>query len=146
MPYPDLTDISNDLVSNLYPTASGEHLADLVATALNEAESFVDGSMVYVTATEIRQHVRYRLQEAGCQDGAAEIIARAGLFKDLCVAWAYELDTEDLSDLEMDIAIDSAVFEARQQMEEKRWPAQSESRTRLLWLLRKAIARRRMAR
>ena len=143
---PDLTAISTDLIFDLFPTATGDRLADLVATALHEAESFVEGSPVYVTATGIRQHVRYRLQEAGCQEGAAEITARVWLFRDLCVAWVYELDTEGLTDLDVDLAIDAAVYEARQQMEEKRWPAREEARARLRWLLKKAIARRRMAR
>ena len=41
MPCPDLTAISTDLISDLFPTATGDRLADLVATALHEAESFV---------------------------------------------------------------------------------------------------------
>lgn len=145
MPYPDLTAISTDLVFDLFPGASGDRLADLIATALSVAESFVEGSPVYLTVTDIRQHVRYRLQEAGCQEGAAEIIARTWLFRDLCVAWVYELNTEGLVDLDVELAIEVAVDEARQQLEENRWPAREESRARLRWLLEKAVARRRRA-
>lgn len=145
MPYPDLTAISTDLVFDLFPGASGERLADLIATALSVAEGFVEGSPVYVTAADIRQHVRYRLQEGGCQDGAAEITARTRMLRDLCCQWAFGEDADDLLPFDVDLVVDIATSEARLQMEENRWPPGDESRARLRWLLDKAIARRRRA-
>ena len=51
------------------------------------------------------------------------------------MAWVYGLDTEGLTNLDVDLAIDAAVYQARQQLEEKRWPA------RVSPDIKKAIAR-----
>lgn len=145
MPYPDLTELCSDLIADLYPTASGSERADLILTALDQADGIVTGSSFHLTPSEIRNQLRKQLPKTGCQKGAAELIARARLFRDMCYQWAFNEDIGDLLPLDVDLVVDAAVSEARLQMKEGCWPSGKESRARLRWLLDKAVARRRRA-
>jgi hypothetical protein len=145
MPFPNLSFLCSDFLLEHYPDAYGEHLADLMATALWEAESLVLSTHHHLRDSDIRAHLRSFFDGFQVETGVAERVARGDWYLDLCSDWVSDLDTGDLLLMEVAIAIDLAVSDARVQMEAGRWPSSGLAMARMAWLLRQAITRLRQS-
>ncbi|WP_370371188.1 hypothetical protein [Henriciella pelagia] len=141
MPLSHLSNLCSDFLLENYPDAQGGHLADLMAAAMSESESLVQGTPHALTDQHVRAHLHNFFDGYQVEPGLAERRARVGWYQDLCSEWVSDLDTDPLSPVEVAFAIDIAVSDARGQMNEGRWPSGELARGRMHWLLRQAINR-----
>lgn len=140
---PDFLLFCHDVVSEVAPDAEGERFADFLEAALIEAQALEDSDQCLLTPGHLHARLATHLRSGSVDSGLAQRRARLNLYRDLCWQWLPTLETGLLSGIEHYCIIERAVSEADDQIRDGVWPPGDEGRDRLIWLLKKSLARQR---
>lgn len=138
---PDLLLFCHDVVTDFAPDSAGDRYADLIESALTEAQLLANSDAYLLSPTDLYSHLIQHLQSRQVEPGTAERRARLRWYRELCWDWIHSIQVDQLSGIEVECAIERAVSGANDQIRDGVWPPGNAGRDRLRWLLRKSVAK-----